>query len=448
MSGMEIVTQDGTAAVLPSKPDMDWGLIAEMVSRSVDGALARATQTVLLPGTFRGQAQSGDGIVILDAASPVTQDPTIGTIIGPVPDYGARVIVALSPPMGAYILGEAQFIAPVVDNEPWTEVVGGTGLINSWANSGSPYNTAGFYKDAAGWVHLKGTIANGTFNTQAFALPLGYRPAFDGWYRVLCQEAGVHRLTRVNVAGGGVFIHGSANDYVALDGISFPTHWKRWEWQIPEWTWPYKNLNEWTSGLEGAAPELFLRDDGWVYTKGYITLMDTATAGAKAGSLPEAVRTRFSQYLIGAGFGGNTWTNRFGFIFDSLGLWTSSVAGLTSEIYVGGMNWWSDRNPTELDWTYPSFENGWLDGGTPVAYLKDAWGRVHLKGHTYGTSHTADTIFTMPAGFRPAGDALFATVDNVGNLCRIRVNTIGQVREEFGRTTSVSLDGINFRADQ
>jgi hypothetical protein len=48
---------------------------------------------------------------------------------------------------------------------------------NGWQNFGSGYSEAGFFKDALGVVHLKGTIYGGTNGTTAFTLPEGYRPA-------------------------------------------------------------------------------------------------------------------------------------------------------------------------------------------------------------------------------------------------------------------------------
>jgi hypothetical protein len=63
--------------------------------------------------------------------------------------------------------------------EPWHEV-GATGepaFENSWVSYNSAtYQTAAFYKDAFGVVHLKGLIKNGTIGAAAFTLPAGYRP--------------------------------------------------------------------------------------------------------------------------------------------------------------------------------------------------------------------------------------------------------------------------------
>jgi S-layer homology domain len=50
---------------------------------------------------------------------------------------------------------------------------------NGWGNFGSgTWESAGFFKDALGIVHLKGTLSGiGNNATTAFTLPAGYRPA-------------------------------------------------------------------------------------------------------------------------------------------------------------------------------------------------------------------------------------------------------------------------------
>ena len=52
-------------------------------------------------------------------------------------------------------------------------------LINSWVNYGGAYDTAGYYIDPYGVVHLKGALKTGTSGTVAFVLPTGYRPQAD-----------------------------------------------------------------------------------------------------------------------------------------------------------------------------------------------------------------------------------------------------------------------------
>jgi hypothetical protein len=62
--------------------------------------------------------------------------------------------------------------------EDWHEI-GGTNeptFENSWANLGGAYETAAFYKDPFGRVHIKGAVDTGSSGTTAFTLPEGYRP--------------------------------------------------------------------------------------------------------------------------------------------------------------------------------------------------------------------------------------------------------------------------------
>ena len=49
-------------------------------------------------------------------------------------------------------------------------------LLNTWANVGAGFATAGYYKDACGIVHLRGLVTGGTASTIV-TLPAGYRPA-------------------------------------------------------------------------------------------------------------------------------------------------------------------------------------------------------------------------------------------------------------------------------
>lgn len=49
-------------------------------------------------------------------------------------------------------------------------------LLNGWVNFGGAFATAAFHKDCLGYVHLRGTIKSGTVGSNAFVLPMGYRP--------------------------------------------------------------------------------------------------------------------------------------------------------------------------------------------------------------------------------------------------------------------------------
>lgn len=57
----------------------------------------------------------------------------------------------------------------------WTNVAGGVGFQNSWAQVAG-WSTPAFRKDALGFVHLRGRMNGGASNTVCFTLPAGYRP--------------------------------------------------------------------------------------------------------------------------------------------------------------------------------------------------------------------------------------------------------------------------------
>lgn len=92
---------------------------------------------------------------------------------------------------------------------------------NSWVN----YNTASFYgaafyKDALGFVHLRGLVKSGTVGTgfAIFTLPTGYRPLKQLGYVVNANTAfGNLRIS----TDGKVFLETGSNAYLFLDGITF-----------------------------------------------------------------------------------------------------------------------------------------------------------------------------------------------------------------------------------
>ena len=94
---------------------------------------------------------------------------------------------------------------------------------NSWVNyeaSESAFYAAAFYKDALGYVHLRGIVRSGTVGTGSnmFVLPVGYRPFRQIGYAVNAGNAfGNFRI----IASGGVYLETGSNAYVFLDGITF-----------------------------------------------------------------------------------------------------------------------------------------------------------------------------------------------------------------------------------
>lgn len=71
------------------------------------------------------------------------------------------------------------FLAPnsvgasaIASSLPWIAPT----IINSFANAGGAFETAGYLKDQMGFVHLKGSLITGASGNVAFILPAGFRP--------------------------------------------------------------------------------------------------------------------------------------------------------------------------------------------------------------------------------------------------------------------------------
>lgn len=104
----------------------------------------------------------------------------------------------------------------------------------------------------------------------------------------------------------------------------------------------------------------------------------------------------------------------------------------------------------------PTFQNGWLnyDGGTTfdtAGFYKDPQGRVHLKGLVKGGTVAAGatgTVFTLPAGYRPAKYNIYLIYTYATSLTigRLNVRATGEVQIEIGGNDHASLEGISFRA--
>jgi hypothetical protein len=94
---------------------------------------------------------------------------------------------------------------------------------NSWANYDSSETTfykAGYYKDAMGWVHLRGIVKDGTVGTGVamFTLPSGYRPSKAVRFAVCSGNA--YGSYFVNAAGECGLETGS-NAFVFLENVTF-----------------------------------------------------------------------------------------------------------------------------------------------------------------------------------------------------------------------------------
>jgi hypothetical protein len=125
-----------------------------------------------------------------------------------------------------------------INVEPWHEVgaAGETGFQPHWGNcSLSGFNTAGFYKDPFGVVHLRGCVQiifGLLYEPVVFVLPVGYRPAATERFIAAGEfppnnEAPIPTLCWVNpngdltLAGEYLIAHPDPYLAVSLDGITF-----------------------------------------------------------------------------------------------------------------------------------------------------------------------------------------------------------------------------------
>ncbi len=92
-------------------------------------------------------------------------------------------------------------------------------MVNKWVNySARSYNSAGYYKDRMGVVHLRGLVKGGTVKNTIFTLPAGFRPPRRE-LRVVMNADITGRLDVLT--DGRVYTYSPSNKWVSLDGISF-----------------------------------------------------------------------------------------------------------------------------------------------------------------------------------------------------------------------------------
>lgn len=94
-------------------------------------------------------------------------------------------------------------------------------LLNSWVNYGAAYESACYWKDKCGVVHLAGLIKSGTTTAETviFTLPEGYRPRTSEKFFAVSANA----ICVIDVyATGNVAIKTGANSgWLSLSGINF-----------------------------------------------------------------------------------------------------------------------------------------------------------------------------------------------------------------------------------
>src|SRR5262249_8787886 len=99
------------------------------------------------------------------------------------------------------------------------------------------------------------------------------------------------------------------------------------------------------------------------------------------------------------------------------------------------------------------FEGNWHNYGpaqASVAFAKDPWGFVHLKGQFAGSPAMGSTMFTLPAGYRPAKGTLIPLANISAGLNYLQVTADGRVVASCAGGTCIEagIDGLSFPAGQ
>lgn len=93
-------------------------------------------------------------------------------------------------------------------------------LLNSWVNYDTVnFNSAGYFKDADGIVHLRGMLKSGVVALSSFSLPAGYRPSKAETFATNSNDT-LGRVV-IDAATGDVTLAVGSNVFFTLDGITF-----------------------------------------------------------------------------------------------------------------------------------------------------------------------------------------------------------------------------------
>jgi hypothetical protein len=95
--------------------------------------------------------------------------------------------------------------------------------------------------------------------------------------------------------------------------------------------------------------------------------------------------------------------------------------------------------PAQDDWTAPTLLNSWQNiGGSepPAGYYKDSLGIIHIRGAVKSGSSITATVFTLPAGYRPAYYARGGAASDIDGTSAeiVLVSTNGNVSFRGGGT--------------
>jgi hypothetical protein len=98
----------------------------------------------------------------------------------------------------------------------------------------------------------------------------------------------------------------------------------------------------------------------------------------------------------------------------------------------------------------PPFQNGWSSNLDPadegLSFYKDSWGIVHLQGSAGNVNPSTGTIFTLPAGYRPAKDLYLSVFGSNGTQAAVQITSAGAVNVFGASETFIGLTNVTFRS--
>jgi hypothetical protein len=310
-------------------------------------------------------------------------------------------------------------------------------LINGW--TGGAFGTgAGAVEDALGYVHLSGAISSGS-NLFPFVLPPNFRPAQKVYVAADMCDASVGRLDIF--PNGAVELqesdNGSSNAacFTSLDGVSF---------EADAYT-KLSLLNGWAPfNQNGTSVPAVSVVNGIVTLAGAIST-PAANTNPVMFTLPPGFRPTTDVYVAVSLCNGRD---------GRLYIQPSGVVQVQAEGTFGDAQCFTSLDGAAFSIMPATFhaltlQNGWINAplSTNSAAVANVNGVVTFKGAVNGG--TADTLFTLPAAYRPSVD-VFVKI----GLCnategRLDIYPSGVVNVETPAPFSeaqcfISLDGASF----
>lgn len=339
---------------------------------------------------------------------------------------------------------EGKSSAPVINAiEGWHNIngVGEPQFQSGYGNlDATSYDPAGFYKDTAGRVFIRGTVKKNDAITQTpmFTLPVGYRPSKMMIFAADCSTG--HARINIGTDGNVVLWSGSAAAYLSIDNISFDTGqtgFPAFNTVAPQEGWhavgnvaagepPFQN--GWAPYVLSAQPTPSFKK----YLDGRVRLQGIAAGTATGviftlpvGYRPIAPTGGSVRFRVPAGNTANS--------INDTQIDVGADGTVSYAVGAPGAGGWVDLSSVEFDtglltfptsialasvsqeaWHYidapagntgePKFLNGWSNtdaSTTKTRFRKDPAGVVWVEGRVANGPNNSDA-FILPPGYRPS----------------------------------------------